>query len=69
MWLSILDLEKGHRRHKREVKDKNKDYRSQVVIPNVEGVMKKYGVATASPHHPQTPVGTSKRQGRVSRTR
>ena len=49
---------KGHRQHKREEQDqrrtKNKDYRSQVVIPYMEGVservhrvMKKYGVVTA----------------------
>ena len=62
MWLSILGLEKSPRQRKREEKTnsrtKNKDYRSQVVFPYVEGVservhrvMKKYGVATVIRPH------------------
>ncbi|KAK2178996.1 hypothetical protein NP493_519g03003 [Ridgeia piscesae] len=55
-------------KNKTNSRTKNKDYRSQVVIPYVEGVServhrvkKKYGVVNsrAFPHHPQAPAGTS----------
>ena len=56
MWLSSLGLEKGKNakeKKKTNSRTKNKDYRSQMVIPYVEGVservhrVKKCGVATA----------------------
>ena len=83
MWLSILGLEKGKNakeKKKTNSRTKNKDYRSQMVIPYVEGVservhrVKKCGVATAMcPHttlrhllvHPQDKVESAEQGGLV----
>ena len=62
------------KKNKKKTNDRN--YRSQVVIPYVEGVSESTPSTEeiwssnnyASPHHPQALVGTSQRQSRARRT-